>query len=89
MSDFVKNPTKVGGSISDDISPGRRKVKIRLVLKDGTEGLVLIFTIVFYLPNSLSNLASIDLLNDAGIYHHNKNQTLYDLETQKTLAFAK
>ncbi len=88
MIDFTKNPTKVGGSTSDGISPGRGKVKIRLALRDGTEELVLTLTNVFYLPNSPSNLVSLGLLNNAGIYHHNEDQTLYNLETQKTLAFA-
>ncbi len=88
MIDFTENPTKVGGSTSDGISPGKGKVKIRLALRDGIEGLVLTLTNVFYLPNSPSNLVSLGLLDDAGIYHHNKDQTLYNLETRKTLAFA-
>lgn len=79
--------TKVGGSTSDGISPaGWGKVKIRLALKDGTEGLILTLTNVFYLRNSPSNLVSLGLLNDAD--HHNEDQTLYDLESRKTLAFA-
>ena len=89
MTDFIENPTKVGGSTSDGISPGRGKVKIRLALKDGTEGLILTLTNVFYLPNSQSNLVSLGLLNNAGIYHHNEEETLYDLKSRKTLAFAK
>lgn len=88
MTNFMENPTKVGGSTSDGISPGRGKVKIRLALQDGTEGLVLTLTNVFYLPYSPSNLISLGLSNDAGIFHHNEDQTLYDLETRKTLAFA-
>ena len=88
MIDFTENSTKVGGSTSDSVSPGKGKVKIRLALKDGTEGLVLTLTNVFYLTNSPSNLVSLGLLNDAGIYHHNEDQTLYDLETRKTFAFA-
>ena len=89
MIDFTENPTKVEGSTSDGISLGRRKVKIRLVLKDGIEGLALTLTNVFYLPNSLSNLVSLDFLNNARIYHHNEDQTLYNLKIRKTLAFAK
>ncbi len=88
MIDFTENPTKVGGSTSDGISPDRRKVKIRLALKDRTEGLVLTLTNVFYLPNSPSNLVSLGLLNDVGIYHHNEDQILYNLEIWKTFAFA-
>lgn len=85
----MKNPTKVGRSTSDSISPGRGKGKIRLILKDEIEGLVLTLTNAFYFSKSLSNLVSIALLNDAGIYHYNKDQTLYNLKIQKTLAFTK
>lgn len=88
MTDFKENPTKVGRSTSDGISPGRGRVKIRLALKDGTEGLVLTLTNVFYLLHSPSNLVSLGLLNNAGRFHHNEDQTLYDLETRKTLSFA-
>ncbi len=87
MIDFTENPIKVGGSTSDDISPGKGKVKIRLALKDGTEGLVFTLINVFYLPNSLSNLVNLGFLNNAGIYYHNEDQTLYNLEIRKTLAF--
>lgn len=73
----------------EGISPDRRKIKIRLKLKDRTEGLVLILTNVFYLLNNLSNLGSLSLLNNTGIYHHNKDQILYNLEIHKTLAFAR
>lgn len=88
MTDFIKTPTKVGRSTSDGISPGRGKVKISLTLKDGTKGLVLTLTNFFYLPKSPSNLVSKGLLNDAGIFHHNEDQTLYYLESRKKLAFA-
>lgn len=89
MTNFMENPTKVGRSTSNGISPGRGKVKIRLALQDRTEGLVLTLTNVFYLLFSPSNLISLGLLNNAGIFYHNEDQTLYNLETRKTLAFAK
>ncbi len=89
MIDFTENPINIGGSTSDSISPGRGKIKIRLALKDGIERLVLILINVFYFPNNLSNLVNLGFLNDAGIYHYNKDQTLYNPETQKNLAFAK
>ncbi len=88
MTEYTEKPTRVGGSTADGVSPGRGKVKIRLAKKDGSEGLVLTLTNVFYLPNSPSNLVSLGLLNDAGIYHHNEDQILYDQSTRKTFAFA-
>ncbi len=50
---------------------------------------MLTLTNVFYLSNSLSNLVSLGLLNNARIYHHNENQTLHDQSAKKILAFAK
>lgn len=89
MINFTKNPTKIERSTLYGISLGREKIKIRLALKNRTEGLILPLTNVFYLPNSLSNHVSLGLLNNAEIYHHNRDQILYNLEIQKTLAFAK
>ena len=88
ITDYLANPTRVGGSTSDGISPGRGTVKIRLAKEDGSKGLILNLQNVFYLPNSSSNLVSLGLLNDAGIYHNNKNKTLYDKVSRKLLAFA-
>lgn len=44
---------------------------------------------IFYLPNSPSNLASLDFFNNTGIYHHNKDQIFYNQSPKKILAFAK
>lgn len=88
MIDFIENLTKVGRSTLNSISPSRGKVQIRLVLKDGIKRLVFILTNVFYLFNKPSNLICLDFLNNARIYHHNKNQILYDLKIQKIFAFA-
>ena len=88
MTGYLANPTRVGGSTSDGILPGRGIVKIRLAKEDGSEGLILNLQNVFYLPNSPSNLVSLGLLNNAGIYHDNKNQILYDKVSRKPLAFA-
>lgn len=89
MTDFIENPTKVRGSTSDGITPGRKKVKIKLALKDGTKGLILTLTNIFYFPNSPFNLVSLGLLNNADIYHHNEEKMLYNLKSRKTFAFAK
>lgn len=81
ISDFIENLTNVGKSTLDGISPDRRNVKIRFALKNRTKGPSFTLTNVFYLPNSPSNFVSLGLLNNAGIYYHNKDQTLYKLET--------
>lgn len=89
MTNFTENSTKVGRSTSDCISPGREKVKIRLALKDKTKRLVLILINFFYFFHSPSNFINLGLLNNVGIYYHNKDHTLYDFKTQKIFAFAK
>ena len=89
MIDFTENPIKVKRLISDGISLGRKKVKIKLVIKDWIEGLILILTNVFYFSNSPFNLVRLDFLNDTGIYHHNEDQILYNLKIQKIIAFTK
>ncbi len=89
MIDFIKNPIKIRGLTSNGILLGRRKVKIRFTLKDRIEGLVFILINIIYLLNSLSNLISLGFLNNAGIYYHNKDQILYNIEIQKTFTFAK
>lgn len=88
MIDIIENITKVGGSTLDRISLSRKKVKIRLILKDRIEGQVFIMTNVFYFPNTQSKLINLGLFNNARIYYHNKDQILNDLKTQKTLTFS-
>lgn len=89
MTKFKKNITKVRGSTSNRILLDRKKVKIILAIKNKIERMKIIFSNIFYLPNSLSNLISLRLLNDSKNYHNNKNQTLYDFHSCRILAFAK
>ena len=37
MTDFAERSTRVGGSTSDGVSPGRGTDRIRQVLEDGSE----------------------------------------------------
>lgn len=75
-----ENFIKLRGLILDNISFSKRKVKIRLILKDGIKRPVLTLTNVFYLPYSLSNFVSLGFLNNAKIFHYNKDQILYNQE---------
>ena len=79
MTEYCTHITKIDGSTSDGISPGRGKIRLRLVLKDGSEGLILNLQNVLYLPNSPCNLLSLGFLNNSGIYYDNKNETLYEI----------
>lgn len=81
MTEYTKKPTRVGESIADRISLGRKKVKIRLAKKDSSKDLMLTVINVFYLPNSASNLVSFGLLDNTKIYYHNKDQIFYDQST--------
>lgn len=88
MTEYCTHTTRIGESTSDGISPGRRKIRLRLALKDGSEGLILNLSNVFYLPNSPCNLLSLGLLNNSGIYHDNETKTLYKIYTRQILAQA-
>lgn len=79
----MKNSIKLWGLISNDISLGKKKVKIKLLLKNKTERLVLILINVFYLLNSLFNFISLGFLNNIRIYYHINNQILYNFKTWK------
>lgn len=87
MINFAERPIRVGGSTSDRVLLGQGTVRIRLALEDKTKGVILNLQNVYYLLNSLSNLISLSLLNDAGIYYDNKQQALYNEASQKPLAF--
>lgn len=87
MTDFTENLIKVRGSISDKILPRKRKVKIRLVLKDGSKGIKLTLTNISYFSNNPPNLVNLGLLNTVKIYYHNKNQIFYYLHRYRMLIF--
>lgn len=88
MTEYRELPTRIGGSTSNGVSPGRGKVKLRLSLKDGREGLVLNPVDIFYLPNSPCNLVSLARLNNSGIFHNNEDGNLYHIKTRQVLAQA-
>lgn len=64
------------------------KYGLRLALKDGSEGLILNLSNLFYLPNSPCNLLGLGLLNNSGIYQDNENEILYEIYTRQILAQA-
>lgn len=88
MTEYRELPTRAGGSTSNGVSPGRGKLKLRLSLKDGSKGLVLTLANTFYLPNSPCNLVSLGRLNNSGIFHNNKDKTLYHVKSRRVLAQA-
>ncbi len=89
MTEYYKKPTRFGGSKADGLSPGRRRIQLRLGLKDGSERMILNLRNVYYLPSSSCNLVSVGLLNDSRIFHDNRNQTLCQLGSNTVLANAR
>lgn len=89
MTEYQERPTKVGGSTSDRVLPGREKVRLRLGLEDNSEGLILNLQNVYYLPNSPCNLVSLGLLNNNGIFHNNEHENLYQITSKRVLAQVK
>ncbi len=58
-------------------SPGRGKFRLRLA-NDNEDKVILNLKNVYYLPSSPSNLVSLALLNDHGIYYNNEKERLYE-----------
>ena len=88
MTEYHDEPTRIGGSTADGVSPGRGKVRLCLSLKNSCEGVVLNLNDVFLLSSSPSNLVSLGFLNIHGIFYDNENETLYDRRTKEGLAYA-
>lgn len=84
----MDRPIRIGGSTSEGVSPGRGKVRLRLANKN-EDGVILNLKNVYYLPSSPSNLVSLVLLNDHGIYYNNEKERLYEKSSGRILASAK
>ena len=53
-----------------------------LALKNNSEGLILNLQNIYNLSSSPCNLVSLALLNNSGIFHDNKYETLYQVQTK-------
>lgn len=80
---------KVRGSILKGILPDRKKIKIRLEVKNGIERLILALINIFYFLHNPSNLVSLAVLNNIGIFYYNKYQMLYNQGTWETFTYVK
>ena len=85
MVEYCVHVIRIDESISDRILPDQGKIRLRLALKNGSKGLILNFSNVFYLFNSPCNLLSLGLLNNSGIYCDNNNETLFEIHTRQIL----
>lgn len=86
MTEYWEHPTKIGDSTSDGMSLGKGKIRLRLELKNDSNGLILNLQNVYYFPNSPCNLISLGLLNNSSIYHDNKHKNPYQIGSKKVLA---
>lgn len=77
---------QIGGSMLDEIFPGKESVQLRLAIRDRLENLILNFQNIFYLLNSPCNLVSLGFLKNSSIFYNNKAETLYEVKTKKILA---
>lgn len=79
MTEYYMHPIRIGRTTSNGILPSRRKIRLRLALKDESEGLIFNLHNMFYLSNSQCNLFSLGLFNNSSIYYDNENKTLYEI----------
>lgn len=64
-------------------------IEMQLGLKDCSKGFILNLQNVYYFLNSPCNLISLELLNNSGIFHDNKNKALYQLGSKRVLVQAR
>lgn len=72
MTDFTEKLTIVDESTSDRVLLRQSTIQIRLTLEDRTEKIILNLCNIYYFLNSLLNLISLILLNNADIYYDNE-----------------
>lgn len=89
MTEYNKKSMRIGRSILDRLSLGRGKIGVWLGLENDSKGVILNLRNIYYLPNSLCNLMSLELLKDSGIFPDNRNKTLYQLGSESVLAQAR
>ena len=85
MTNYRERPTSIGGSTSNQTSPGKKSVRFHLAFKDNSERLILNLQNLYYLPSSPCNLVSLALLNNSGIFHDNEHKILYQVQTKQIL----
>lgn len=70
---------KIGKWTSERILLGKKKIELRLTLKNRLKNLIFNFYHVLYLLNSLCNLFSLSFFNNCYIYYNNKNEIFYKI----------
>lgn len=66
--EYYNDPISITGATASSISPGKEKVKINLVLENGTQGSKMTLSQVMYMPQCPANLVSNYKLNQSGVY---------------------
>lgn len=89
MIEYQKHSIKIDRFTFNGVLPERKKIQLRLDLKNNSENLILNFQNVYYLLNSFCSLVNLKLLNNSGIYHDNKYKNFYQIRSKKILVQAK
>lgn len=84
---FLKNSTKVKNLTLDKTFSKYKIVKMRLVIKNKCENLILNFWNIFYLLKFFYNQINLDFFNNTKIYYNNINKSLYNKFSQKFFIF--
>lgn len=80
--------TIVDGPTADGVLPRRGKIRLHLALNDGLKGVVLTLNNIPFMTNNPYNLVSLRQMNNSGIFNNNENKMLYNVKSQKNLAYA-
>ncbi len=89
ITKYQNHPTKVKISTLNGVLLGKSKIRFRLGLNNNLKDLILNLQNIYYFPNSPYNLVSFGLLNNSGIYHNNKHESFYQINSRKILVKAK
>lgn len=86
MTKYQENPIKVGKFILDRVLQDKKKIYLKLSLKNDLEKFILKYQKKYYLPNSFCNLISLKLFNNSNIFYNNKPKNFYQITFKKVLA---
>lgn len=84
-TEFYNKPIWIGGSISNNIIYGWRKIWLCLNQKHNTIKVIFDFKDIFFLSNGLYNLDNLILLNNYDIFYNIKIINFYNLKTKEII----
>lgn len=85
MIEYYEKPTCIERFMLDELLPKHGKIHLYIAQNDRLEEMILNFKDNFFLSSSPINFISLVLLNNSKIYHNNKNEIFYNINTKKLL----